>query len=69
MDPSPAAGGDQGFAWRGTLGFSGGGAAEACYRQLGADTVLEFDTGDGGAAEMSIRLVGRFDLAATDLVL
>lgn len=69
LDPSPAAAGDQGFAWRGTLGFSGGGTAEACYRQVGADTVLEFDTGDGGAAEMSIRLLGRFDLAGTELVL
>lgn len=64
-----AAPGDQGFAWLGTGGFTGQGTAEARYRQDGPGTHLDFDAGDGGAAEMSVRLVGLHDLAATDLLL
>jgi hypothetical protein len=42
--------------------------AEARYRQDGSDTHLDLDAGDGGAAEMSIRLAGLHDLADTDLL-
>lgn len=68
IDTSVAAG-DQGFDWRGTLGFTGLGVAEARYLRAGAETVLEFDIGDGGAAEMAIRLAGLHSLEASDLVL
>lgn len=68
IDPSAAAG-DQAFAWRGTLGFTGRGVAEARYRQVSTDTFLDFDTGNGGAAEMSIKLIGLFSLTGADLLL
>jgi subtilisin-like proprotein convertase family protein len=68
IDTSAAAG-DQGFAWRGALAFTGGGTAEARYRQVGTETILDFDFGNGGAAEMSIRLAGLHSLQAADLVL
>jgi Ca2+-binding RTX toxin-like protein len=68
IDPSATAG-DQGFAWRGTAAFTGSGMAEVRYRQVNADILLDLDTGNGGAAEMSIRLAGLSGLAATDLLL
>jgi subtilisin-like proprotein convertase family protein len=69
IDPAAAIAGDQAFAWIGTAGFAGAGTAQARYGFSGGNTIVEFDTGSGGAAEMSILLQGALDLAATDFLL
>jgi hypothetical protein len=68
IDPDAAAAGDQAFAFVGTTAFAGGGAAQVRYRQDGADTFVEADTGDG-TADLVVRVAGLVTLTAADLVL
>ncbi len=57
------------FAFNGTGGFSGGGVASIRYVASGGVTDVQFDSGNGGAAEMVVRLEGLFSLSAGDFIL
>ncbi|SFJ89220.1 N,N-dimethylformamidase beta subunit family domain-containing protein [Caulobacter sp. UNC279MFTsu5.1] len=57
------------FVFNGTGGFSGGGVASIRYSTSGGGTDLFFDNGNGGAAEMILRLEGLFALSAGDFIL
>jgi VCBS repeat-containing protein len=57
------------FAFNGTGGFSGGGVASIRYVASGGVTDVQFDSGNGGAAEMVVRLEGLFSLFAGDFIL
>jgi fimbrial isopeptide formation D2 family protein/uncharacterized repeat protein (TIGR01451 family) len=58
--------GNQAFAFVGTGAFAGGGQGSVRYEQDGADTLVLVDAGDGGAAEMAIRLAGLHTLFQSD---
>jgi 2',3'-cyclic-nucleotide 2'-phosphodiesterase (5'-nucleotidase family) len=68
IDPS-ADPGDQAFAFVGTGAFLGGGQASIRYEFAGGETLVQFDAGDGGAAEMVVRLTGSIALTASDFLL
>ena len=68
IDPLAAAG-DQAFAWIGGGTFGGVGVAEARAVNDGTDTFVELDIGDGGLAEMVIRLNGLVSLSASNFAL
>ena len=69
IDANATLAGNQAFAFVGTGAFLGGGAGSVRYEQDGGDTLLLVDGGDGGAAEMMIRLAGLHTPLASDLVL
>jgi Ca2+-binding RTX toxin-like protein len=68
IDPSAAAG-DQAFVFIGAAGFGGAGVAEARVYNDGVNSFAAFDIGNGGAAEMLVRLNGVLALTASDFVL
>lgn len=68
IDPSPAPG-DQAFTFVGTSAFVGGGTASIRYEFAGAETLVQFDAGDGGAPEMVVRLSGNIALTGGDFLL
>jgi glucose/arabinose dehydrogenase/Ca2+-binding RTX toxin-like protein len=57
------------FAFNGSLAFSGGGVASIRYVQSAGVTDVQLDNGNGGAAEMVIRLDGTLALGADDFFL
>jgi Ca2+-binding RTX toxin-like protein len=57
------------FAFVGTGGFAGGGQASIRYEFAGSETLVQFDAGDGGAAEMVVRLTGNIALTGSDFLL
>ncbi len=57
------------FAFNGAGPFTGGGTASIRYVLADGMTVLEFDLGDGGAPEMTLRLNGATSFAAGDFLL
>ena len=57
------------FVFNGTGGDSGGGLASVIYAAVGGGTEVSFDAGDGGAAEMVIRLPGGLTLVQGDFIL
>ncbi|MDP3418833.1 SdrD B-like domain-containing protein [Falsiroseomonas sp.] len=61
--------GNQAFAFVGTGAFLGGGQGSVRYEHAGADTLVLVDAGDGGAAEMAIRVAGLHTLFNSDFVL
>jgi 2',3'-cyclic-nucleotide 2'-phosphodiesterase (5'-nucleotidase family)/DNA-binding beta-propeller fold protein YncE len=69
FDADAVSPGDQALAFVGSGGFLGGGVASVAVRQSGGSTVVFVDAGDGGVAEMTIRLAGRPDLQAADFIL
>jgi hypothetical protein len=69
IDANAALAGDQACAFVGTGAFLGGGLGSVRYEQDGGDTLLLVDGGNGGAAEMTIRLAGLHTPLAADLVL
>jgi hypothetical protein len=60
---------DQAFTFVGTGAFLGGGQASIRYTFAGGETLVQFDTGDGGAPEMVVRLTGNIALQASDFLL
>lgn len=66
MDGRAGQAGNQAFTFVGTGGFAGGGQGSIRYEQDGADTLVLVDAGDGGAAEMAIRLAGLHTLFQSD---
>ncbi len=69
IDANTGIAGDQAFAFLGTGAFIGGGAGSIRYQQSGGDTLVLVDSGNGGGAEMTIRLSGPHVLQASDFVL
>jgi Ca2+-binding RTX toxin-like protein len=69
IDADAVAAGDQAFVFVGGGAFAGGGQGSVRFAHAGADTLVEVDGGDGGAAEMVIRLVGLHQPVASDFVL
>jgi uncharacterized repeat protein (TIGR01451 family) len=69
IDADAGLAGDQAFAFLGTAAFSGGGAGAIRYQQIGVDTLVLVDSGNGGGAEMTIRLAGLHVLQAGDFIL
>jgi Ca2+-binding RTX toxin-like protein len=67
IDPS-ALPGNQAFAFRGNLGFSGN-AAEVAFLHSFGNTLVSLDADADGGADMSIMLTGLVTLVATDFVL
>jgi Ca2+-binding RTX toxin-like protein len=63
------ASGDQAFVWRGTSSFLGGGQGSIRATLSSGNTLVTIDLGDGGAAEMAIRLDGLQALGARDFIL
>jgi serralysin len=61
--------GDQAFAFVGGGAFAGGGQGSVRFTFSGGETLVEVDAGDGGAAEMVIRLTGNVNLTAADFLL
>jgi Ca2+-binding RTX toxin-like protein len=57
------------FVFKGTGGFSGGGVASIRYVISGGVTDLQFDSGDGGAAEMVVRINAATTFSAGDFIL
>jgi VCBS repeat-containing protein len=57
------------FVFNGTGGFSGGGVASIRYSTSGGGTDLLFDNGNGGSAEMIVRVDGLFTFSAWDFIL
>jgi Ca2+-binding RTX toxin-like protein/protocatechuate 3,4-dioxygenase beta subunit len=68
IDAGTAAG-DQAFLFVGSGAFVGGGQGSIRSIFQGTDTVLQIDSGNGGAAEAVIRLTGLHSLAAADFIL
>lgn len=68
IDPNASLAGDQAFAFVGAAAFSGGGAAQVRYRQNGAGTFVEADTGDG-VANIVVQVKGLVAFVAADFVL
>jgi serralysin len=68
IDAGTAAG-DQAFLFVGGAAFTGGGQGSIRSIFQGTDTVLQIDSGNGGAAEAVIRIAGLHSLAASDFVL
>ncbi|NKC29403.1 SdrD B-like domain-containing protein [Falsiroseomonas selenitidurans] len=66
IDAHLGLGGDQAFAFVGTGAFTGGGQGSVRYDHDGGDTLVMVDAGDGGAAEMAIRLAGLHTLFQSD---
>jgi len=69
IDANAGLAGDQAFAFAGTGAFIGGGTGSVRYDYSGGDTLVLVDAGDGGAAEMAIRLAGLHVLQANDFFL
>jgi fimbrial isopeptide formation D2 family protein/uncharacterized repeat protein (TIGR01451 family) len=69
IDAQAGVAGDQAFTFVGTASFSGGGQGSVRSRHVGSDTLVEIDAGNGGAAEMVIRLAGLHSPALADFVL
>ncbi|NKE44254.1 hypothetical protein HB662_05660 [Roseomonas frigidaquae] len=61
--------GDQGFAFVGTDAFLGDGQASIRLLYGATGTAIQVDSGDGGAAEMVVLLVGQPALQASDFIL
>ncbi|MGK7865696.1 SdrD B-like domain-containing protein [Falsiroseomonas sp. E2-1-a20] len=58
--------GDQAFVFVGSGAFTAGGQGSVRYEHDGGDTMVLVDAGDGGAAEMAIRLAGLHTLFQSD---
>jgi uncharacterized repeat protein (TIGR01451 family)/fimbrial isopeptide formation D2 family protein len=69
IDAQAGVAGDQAFLFMGGGAFAGGGQGSVRFERSGADTLVQVDAGNGGAAEMVIRLSGLHTLAAADFVL
>lgn len=70
IDTDASLAGDQPFiflAGNGTS-FTGGGVAEVRWFTSGSDTYVEADIGDGGTAEVHVKLSGTYTLFATDFI-
>lgn len=63
-----AAAGDQAFAFRGALGFTGAGA-ELRYAQVNGNTLVLADTNGDKVADFSFLVLGTHALAASDFIL
>ncbi len=61
--------GDQAFAFVGTGAFLGGGVGSIRIQSGPNGTAVQVDSGDGGAAEMVVRLAGQHALQASDFIL
>ena len=61
--------GNQAFAFVGTGAFLGGGQGSVRYAHDGGDTLVLVDAGDGGVAEMAIRVAGLHTLFNSDFAL
>jgi len=61
--------GDQAFVFVGTGAFLGGGVASIRIQSGPNGTAVQVDAGDGGAAEMVVRLAGQHVLQASDFIL
>jgi len=57
------------FVFNGLGGFSGGGVASIRYAISGGVTDVQFDNGNGGAAEMIVQIEGLFAFSAGDFIL
>jgi hypothetical protein len=60
-------GADNHFAFRDTGGFTGAGEVRVDYEY--GKTIVELNTKGAGGAEMTIELIGTFDLSAGDFIL
>jgi Ca2+-binding RTX toxin-like protein len=69
IDASAADAGDQAFTFVGGGAFTGGGLGSVRFEFSVGETLVQVDSGDGGAAEMVIRLTGNINLAAADFLL
>lgn len=69
IDADTAVAGDQAISFIGSAAFTAGGVAQLRTEVNGGDTLVMIDAGDGGGAEMTIRLAGLHTLAASDFVL
>lgn len=71
IDTNTVLAGDQVFDFLSVNGtaFTGGGIAELRWFTSGTDTFVEADIGDGGTAEVYVRLVGSYSLLAADFIL
>ena len=69
IDADAIAAGDQMLNFVGAGAFTGGGIGSVRVRQVGQNTVIFVDEGNGGAAEMIIRLNGIVALQADDFIL
>lgn len=69
IDAHAGLAGNQAFAFAGSGAFVGGGQGSVRYEHDGGDTLVLVDAGDGGAAEMAIRLAGLHTLFNSDFVL
>lgn len=61
--------GDQAFAFVAGGAFTGGGQGSVRFEFSGGETLVQVDAGNGGAAEMVIRLTGNISLTAADFLL
>lgn len=68
IDANLGMAGDQAFTLMAGTAFAGGGQGSIRQSQSGADTRIEIDQGDGGAAEAVIILTGLHTLLNTDFV-
>jgi fimbrial isopeptide formation D2 family protein/uncharacterized repeat protein (TIGR01451 family) len=66
MDGHSGQAGNQAFAFVGTAAFAGGGQGSVRYEHSGGDTLVLVDGGDGGVAEMAIRLAGLHTMFQSD---
>jgi Ca2+-binding RTX toxin-like protein len=57
------------FLFVGTGAFAGGGQASIRYAFANGETQVQFDSGNGGAAEMVVRLSGQIALASENFLL
>jgi len=64
-----AAPGDQAFAFVAGGAFTGGGTGSIRFEFSGGETLVQVDAGDGGAAEMVVRMIGNITLTAADFLL
>ncbi|NKE46382.1 isopeptide-forming domain-containing fimbrial protein [Roseomonas frigidaquae] len=69
IDAHAGLGGNQAFAFAGTGAFVGGGQGSVRYQHDGGDTLVLVDAGNGGAAEMAIRVAGLHTLFNSDFAL
>ena len=71
IDTNTSLSGDQGFAFISANGgtFTGAGTAEVRWYTNGTATYVEADLGNGGAAEMTIKLAGTYSLSESDFLL
>jgi fimbrial isopeptide formation D2 family protein/uncharacterized repeat protein (TIGR01451 family) len=69
IDANAGQSGNQAFVFVGAGSFLGGGQGSVRWQHAGGDTLVEVDAGNGGAAEMEIRLVGLQLPLAGDFIL